>query len=105
MKTPACKNEFKSECMLQARLTISKWSANKYYVAFLHLLIVNRACSIHSDLTSFLHAGVFIHKNIRERAESPIHRTMCGAAPQNQHRAPQIDSASFFFLGFSDFEI
>ena len=29
----------------------------------------------------------------------PIHRPLCGAAPQNQHRAPQIDSRFFFGLG------
>lgn len=25
----------------------------------------------------------------------PIHRPVCGAAPQNQHQGPQIDSAFF----------
>ena len=38
----------------------------------------------------------------------PIHRPMCGTTPQNRHRAPQIDSASFFsflFLRFLNINI
>ena len=28
----------------------------------------------------------------------PIHRPLCGAAPQNQHRAPRIDLVFFLFI-------
>ena len=34
----------------------------KNMLAFLHLQIVNRVCRLHTDVNSFLHAGVFIHK-------------------------------------------
>ena len=37
-------------------------SKTKNMLAFLHFYIVNRVCSLHSDVKAFLHAGVFINK-------------------------------------------
>ena len=37
----------------------------KNILALLHLEIVNHVCSLHSDVNSFLHAVVFIHKIIK----------------------------------------
>ena len=51
------------------------------------------------SLTLIIHMiEIKLHDDNNKTSVFPIHRSMCGAAPQKQHRVPQIDSAFFFAI-------